>query len=100
MTAIEIGGQRLRAQTLKQLMRLARHLPEQAAEAARVVEAQHPAIVQGDIDMIMRAHRHIAIQHAGYFLLDYCSTHPFRNASWEELDGIIKQIHAAHAQPR
>jgi len=44
--------------------------------------------------------RHIAIQHAGYFLLDYCSTHPFRNASWEELDGIIKQIHAAHAQPR
>ena len=44
--------------------------------------------------------RHIAIQHAGYFLLDYCSTHPFRMASREELDGIVKQIHAAHANPR
>lgn len=44
--------------------------------------------------------RHIAIQHAGYFLLDYCSTHPFRMASREELDGIVKQIHAAHAQQR
>jgi len=45
-------------------MDLACGLPEQAAEAARITETQAPAIVQHDIDVVVRARRRIAIQHA------------------------------------
>ncbi len=39
-------------------------LPQQAAESARVVEAQQAAVVQADVHVVVRAHRRIAGQHA------------------------------------
>ena len=41
--------------------------------------------------------RHIALQHAGYFLLDFCTTHPDRTATREELDALVREIRAARA---
>ena len=39
--------------------------------------------------------RHITLQHAGYFLLDFCTTHPDRTATREELDALVREIRAA-----
>ncbi|KAG0779222.1 hypothetical protein G6F22_010760 [Rhizopus arrhizus] len=62
--AIEGIVQRLRAQALQQRVDLAGRLPQQAAEAARVVEAQQAAIVEADVDVVVRTQRGITGQHA------------------------------------
>lgn len=41
--------------------------------------------------------RHIAVQHAGYFLLDFCTTHPDRTATRAELDSLVREIRTARA---
>ena len=41
--------------------------------------------------------RHIAVQHAGYFLLDFCTTHPDRTATRAELDSLVHEVRAARA---
>ncbi len=42
--------------------------------------------------------RHVNIQHAGYLLLDYCSTHPDRQPSRGDLNVLVTEIRkAAHA---
>ena len=59
-------------------MGLARRLPEQAAEPARVVEAQHAAGIEGDVDVVMRAHRRVIRQHpqaAGHAQVEQGAAH-------------------------
>ena len=41
--------------------------------------------------------RHIAVQHAGYFLLDFCTTHPDRTATRAELDSLVHEVRTARA---
>jgi hypothetical protein len=52
--AIELLRQRLRPEPAQQVMSLARGLPEQGAEAARVGEAQHASAVECEIHMVVR----------------------------------------------
>lgn len=62
--AVERVVERLGAEVAQQFVGLAMRLPQQAAEAARVVEAQQATVFQADIDMVVRAHRRVAGQHA------------------------------------
>ncbi|MDO5031064.1 FUSC family protein [Corynebacterium sp.] len=41
--------------------------------------------------------RHVALQHAGYFLLDFCSVGPDARPTREELDALIREVRAAQA---
>src|SRR5690606_39323222 len=56
--AVEVAGKRLGAQALQQLVHGAGRLPQQAAEAARIGEAQYPARVQADVDVVVRSEEH------------------------------------------
>ena len=61
--AVESVRQRFRPEARQQRVQRARRLPEQAAEPARVVEAQQAAVVECDIDVVMRAYRRALRQH-------------------------------------
>src|SRR3546814_1754471 len=57
-----VAAQRLRPQSAQQRMHFARRLPQQAAEAARIVEAQHPAAAaarprERDVEVVVDTHR-------------------------------------------
>ena len=65
VVAVEVLTQRLRAQPGQQRMRLSGRLPQQAAEAPRVGEAQHATVAhEPDVDVVVRPGRGVAGQHA------------------------------------
>ena len=61
---VKLVVERLGAEMGEQLMGLAGGLPEQGAESAWIGKAQHGAILQMDIDVIVRARRGVLRQHA------------------------------------
>src|SRR3546814_6628455 len=63
-----VAAQRLRPQSAQQRMHFARRLPQQAAEAARIVEAQHPAAAaarprERDVEVVVDTHRRVGRKH-------------------------------------
>ena len=61
--AAEVGAQRLGAQAGQQRVARTSRLPEQAAEAARVVQTQALPALQHDIHMVVLAQRRIGGDH-------------------------------------
>jgi ligand-binding sensor domain-containing protein/signal transduction histidine kinase len=63
VVAVEGVAERFGAEVAQQFVRRVRGLPEQTAEAARVVETQYAVVVEHQVDMIVRCRRYAGIEH-------------------------------------